>query len=83
MNPFTAIAVKVLSGGTTAALMTLGLTAGLADASATPTPASTSTSTATASPLAGVRDAVRFEIFLAEADVLRIPPTAFHRKTQP
>jgi hypothetical protein len=77
MNPFAAIAVKVLSGGTTAALMTLGVTAGLADASVAPTPAPASSNAATASPLAGVRDAVRFQIFLAEADVLRIPSRAF------
>ena len=77
MNPFAAMAVKFVSGGTTAALMTLGLTASLADASVTPTPAPASTNAAVASPLAGVRDAVRFAVFEAEADVLRIPPAAF------
>jgi hypothetical protein len=76
MNPIAAFAVKLASGGTTAALLTLGLTAGLADASTvSPTP-STDTA-ATAAALAGVRDAVRFAIFEAEADVLRIPPKAF------
>jgi hypothetical protein len=77
MNPITAIAVKLVSGGATAALMTLGLTAGLADASSTPTPTPISPTATTASPLAGVRDAVRFAVFEAEADVLRIPPAAF------
>jgi uncharacterized protein YaiL (DUF2058 family) len=77
MNPFAAMAVKFVSGGTTAALMTLGLTASLADASVTPTPAPTSSNVAVASPLAGVRDAVRFAVFEAEADVLRIPQAAF------
>jgi hypothetical protein len=77
MNPFAAMAVKLVSGGTTAVLMTLGLTAGLADASVTPTPAPASSNAAVASPLAGVRDAVRFQVFLAEAAVLRIPPAAF------
>jgi hypothetical protein len=77
MNPITAIAVKLVSGGTTAALMTLGLTASLADASVAPTPAPASSNAAVASPLAGVRDAVRFAVFEAEADVLRIPPRAF------
>ena len=77
MNPFAAMAVKFVSGGTTAALMTLGLTASLADASVTPTPAPTSSNAAVASPLAGVRDAVRFAVFEAEADVLRIPQAAF------
>jgi hypothetical protein len=76
MNPIAASAVKLLSGGTTAALLTLGLTTGLADASTTaPTPSSDTA--ATASALAGVRDAVRFAVFQAEADVLRIPPKAF------
>ncbi len=77
MNAFAAMAVKFVSGGTTAALMTLGLTASLADASATPSPAPASSNAAVASPLAGVRDAVRFAVFEAEADVLRIPPAAF------
>jgi hypothetical protein len=77
MNPFAAMAVKFVSGGTTAALMTLGLTASLADASVTPTPAPASSNAAVASPLGGVRDAVRFAVFEAEADVLRIPPAAF------
>lgn len=77
MNPFAAMAVKFVSGGATAALMTLGLTASLADASVTPTPAPPSSSAAVASPLAGVRDAVRFQVFEAEADVLRIPQAAF------
>ena len=76
MNPFAAIAVKLVSGGATAALMTLGLTAGLADAS-TSVPAPSSDTAATASALAGVQDAVRFAIFEAEADVLRIPQKAF------
>jgi hypothetical protein len=77
MNQLGALAVKVFSGGTTAVLMTLGVTSGLADASITPTPAPTSSNAAVASPLAGVRDAVRFAVFEAEADVLRIPPAAF------
>ena len=77
MNPFAAMAVKFVSGGTTAALMTLGLTASLANASATPTPAPISSNAAVASPLAGVRAAVRFAVFEAEADVLRIPQAAF------
>ncbi len=78
MNQFGALAVKVFSGGTTAVLMTLGVTAGLADASSMPaTPAPTSTNAAVASPLAGVRDAVRFAVFESEADVLRIPQAAF------
>ena len=80
MNPFVAFAVKLVSGGTTAALMTLGLTAGLADASVTPSPtptAPTSSNAAIPAAPAGVRDAVRYAIFLSEAQVLRIPPRAF------
>jgi uncharacterized protein YpuA (DUF1002 family) len=76
MNQFGAMAVKVFSGGATAVLMTLGVTAGLADASVTPAPAPASSNAAVASPLAGVRDAVRFAVFEAEADVLRIPQAA-------
>jgi len=72
MNPIAALAVKCASGGTTAALLTLGLTTGLADAS-TIAPTPTSDTAATASALAGVRDAV----FEAEAAVLRIPAKAF------
>ena len=82
MNPIAAIAVKFVSGGATAALMTLGLTTGLADASTTPAPAPSSDTAATASALAGVRDAVRFAVFEAEADVLRIPPAAFRADLQ-
>ena len=79
MNPLAAMAVKLVSGGTTAALITLGLTASLADASVAPAPAPepASSGAAVASPLAGVRDAVRFAVFEAEADVLRIPQVAF------
>ena len=77
MSPIAAIAVKLVSGGTTAALMTLGLTAGLASASTTPTPSPTSTAAATADPLADVCDAVRYAAFESEADVLRIPAAAF------
>ncbi|HXC77781.1 MAG TPA: hypothetical protein VNU19_12080 [Candidatus Acidoferrum sp.] len=77
MNPFAAMAVKLVGGGTTAALMTLGLTASLADASVMPTPAPASSNPAVASPYAGVRDAVRFAVFESEADVLRIPQAAF------
>jgi hypothetical protein len=81
MNPFAAMAVKLVSGGTTAALMTLGLTASLADASVTPSPtpavAPSSANAAIPAAPAGVRDAVRYAIFLSEAEVLRIPPRAF------
>lgn len=77
MNPLVAMAVKLVSGGGTAALMTLGLTASLADASVAPAPGPGSSNAAVASPLAGVRDAVRFAVFEAEADVLRIPQVAF------
>jgi len=80
MNPIAAMAVKLVSGGTTAALMTLGLTAGLADASSpspTPNPAPNSANAAIPTAPAGVRDAVRFAIFESEAEVLRIPQWAF------
>jgi hypothetical protein len=76
MNPMAAIAVKLVSGGATAALLTLGVTAGLAQASS-PSPAPSSPSAAIPTGPAGVRDAVRFAIFESEADVLRIPQRAF------
>jgi hypothetical protein len=84
MNPIAAIAVKLVSGGATAALMTLGLTAGLADASA-PSPTPTAPSSANAAiptAPAGVRDAVRYAIFESEAQVLRIPDRAFRADLQ-
>jgi hypothetical protein len=85
MNPIAAIAVKLVSGGATAALMTLGLTAGLADASApspTPTPAPSSANAAIPTAPAGVRDAVRYAIFVSEAEVLRLPQRAFRADLQ-
>jgi hypothetical protein len=78
MNPIAAMAVKLVSGGTTAALLTLGVTADLAQASTTtPAPASATAAAATPTAPAGVRDTIRFAIFKAEADVLRIPQRAF------
>ena len=81
MNPIAAFAVKFASGGTAAALLTLGLTSGLADASTTPS-APPSSSAAIPSAPASVRDAVRFAIFESEADVLRIPQRAFRADLQ-
>jgi hypothetical protein len=80
MNSIAAMAVKLVSGGATAALMTLGLTAGLADASVTPSPTPAAPSSANAAipaAPAGVRAAVRYAIFVSEAQVLRIPQRAF------
>jgi hypothetical protein len=78
MNPIAAVAVKLASGGATAVLLTLGVTAGLAQAaSPSPTPAPSSTSAAIPVAPAGVRDAIRFAIFESEAAVLRIPEKAF------
>jgi hypothetical protein len=78
MNPIAAIAVKLVSGGTMAALLTLGVTANIAQASAlSTTPNSAVAAAATPTAPAGVRDAIRFAIFEAEADVLRIPTGAF------
>jgi hypothetical protein len=78
MNSMSASAVKLVSGGATAVLMTLGVTAGLAQAaSPSPSPAPSSSSSAIPVAPAGVRDAVRFAIFESEAAVLRIPDRAF------
>lgn len=76
MNSMAAIAVKLVSGGTAAALFSLGLTATFAQA-ASPSP--TLSSATAAAPIAApsARSAVRYAIFEAEADVLRIPARAF------
>ena len=70
MNPSAALAVKTVGAGTVAALLSLGVAGGLAQAaspSPTPKPA------AAAKPATPVRD-VRLAVFESEADVLGITP---------
>lgn len=68
MNPFAVIAAKTIGAGTVAALLSLGVAGGLAQA-ASPSP--TTKPVAAAKPAAPVR-AVRLAVFESEADVLGI-----------
>jgi hypothetical protein len=70
MNPIAVIAAKTLGAGTVAALLSLGVAGGLAQA-ASPSP--TTKPVAAAKPAAAVR-AVRLAVFESEADVLGITP---------
>ena len=75
MNPFAGVVVKVVGGGATAALLSLGLAGGLAQA-ASPSP-SPSPSPSAAAPSAADRHADRRLVVQAvlesEADVLGMP----------
>ena len=79
MNPFAAVAVKVVGGGAAAALLSLGLAGGLAQA-ASPTPnpspsaAAGSTTAADRADRHADRRAVRLAVFESEADLLGITP---------
>jgi hypothetical protein len=72
MNPFASLAVKMVGGGATAALLSLGIAGGLAQA-ASPNP-SPSPSAATKPVDHADRRAIRLAVFESEADVLQITP---------
>lgn len=73
MNPFAAVAVKVVGGGAAAALLSLGVAGGLAQA-ASPSPSpSPSTSAPSKADRHADRKLVRQAVLEAEADVLGIP----------
>lgn len=75
MNPFAAVAVKVVGGGTAAALLSLGVAGTLAQAAPSPSP-SPSSSAATPAPAAdrhADRKLVRQAVLESEADVLGMP----------
>jgi hypothetical protein len=73
MNPFAAIAVKVVGGGAAATILSLGVAGGFAQA-ASPSPSpTTSTSPANAESRAD-RRAVVLAVVESEADVLGIKP---------
>lgn len=75
MNPFAAIAVKTIGAGTAAALISLGIAGGLAQAaSPNPTPSS-SAAAPTKSDAHKDRRAIRLAIIESEADVLHLTPT--------
>src|ERR1700737_1173220 len=74
MNPFAAIAVKTIGAGPAAALISLGIAGGLAQAaSPTPTPSS-SAAAPTKSDAHKDRRAIRPAIVESEADVLHLTP---------
>lgn len=72
MTPFAAAAVKVLSGGAAAALLSVGAAGTLAQA-ATPSPSPTTSTTTTNNDRHADRKLVRQAILESEADVLGIP----------
>lgn len=76
MNPFAGAAVKFVGGGAAAALLSLGLAGGLAQAaSPSPSPSpSTATGPSTAHDWRADRRAVVAAVFESEADVLGIKP---------
>jgi hypothetical protein len=74
MTPFAAIAVKTVSAAGAAALLSLGVAGGLAQA-ATPSPTPKASTTVPAKPdPRGDRRAIRRSVFESEADVLGITP---------
>ena len=70
MNPFAAVAVKVVGGGAAAALLSLGMAGTLAQAAPSPNPSVTAPSK---SDRHADRKLVRQAVLEAEADVLGIP----------
>jgi len=75
MNPFAALAVKTIGGGTAAALLSLGVAGGLAQA-ASPTPSPTPAASANPTKPDPHKDrrAIRLAVFEAETDVLHLSP---------
>jgi len=74
MNPFAAVAVKVAGGGA-AALLSLELAGGLAQAAdPTPSPSPTATTGPATPDTRADRRAVAAAVFVSEADVLGIKP---------
>jgi uncharacterized protein YaiL (DUF2058 family) len=74
MNPLAAFAVKTIGGGTAAALLTLGVAGGLAQAASSPTPTPTSSANASKPDAHKDHRAIRLAIFESEADVLHLTP---------
>jgi hypothetical protein len=75
MNRIAVIAAKTVGAGTAAALLSLAVAGGLAQAAA-PNPNPTTKPPATAKPAVHERRAVGLAVFEAEADVLGITPKA-------
>jgi hypothetical protein len=75
MNPIALIAAKTVGAGTAAALLSLAVAGGLAQAAA-PSPNPTSKPAAAATPALEERRAVRLAVFEGEADVLGLTAKA-------
>lgn len=73
MNPFAAMAVKVVGGGAAAAILSLGVAGGLAQA-ASPSPSPTTSTSPNSAEARADRRAVRLAVIESEADVLGIKP---------
>lgn len=72
MSPFTAVAVKVMGGGAAAALLSLGVAGGLAQA-ASPSPTPSTSAPSTSGDRHADRKLVRQAVLESEADVLGLP----------
>ena len=74
MTPFAAVAVKTVGAAATAALLSLGLAGGLAQAASNPTPTPSTSTKAPATDHRSDRRAIARALFESEADVLGITP---------
>jgi len=74
MTPFAAVAVKTVGAVATAALLSLGLAGGLAQAASNPTPTPSTSTKAPATDHRSDRRAIARAVFESEADVLGITP---------
>jgi hypothetical protein len=72
MNPFAGVAVKVVGGGAAAALLSLGVAGGLAQAASSPSPSPSAAAASTADRHADRRLVVQ-AVLESEADVLGMP----------
>jgi hypothetical protein len=74
MTPFAAVAVKTVGAAGAAALLSLGLAGGLAQAATNPTPTPSASTKAPATDQRTDRRAIARAVFESEADVLEISP---------
>lgn len=78
MNPFAVLAVKTLGAGTAAALLSLGVAGGLAQAaSPTPKPSPAASASPTKPDPRKDRRVILAAVFESEADVLHVTPAQF------
>jgi DNA-binding phage protein len=74
MTPFAAVAVKAMGAAGAAAILSLGLAGGLAQAASNPTPTPSASTKAPATDHRADRRAIARAVFESEADVLGITP---------